>query len=122
MKDLITNSLGTTETEDILDAIVAVAKANAAALDNGEYNIPDIVYLIPVSGNLNQAIEGGEQSPKELMDLANSESENLSTKTYEKAVEIGLSDYVCAVAYQVAKIVFSSFTLTSLIRWKNTQA
>ena len=122
MKDLIANTLGTDETEDILDAIVATAKANAAALNDGKYNVQDIVYLIPVSGSLNQAIDGGDKSPKELMDLTNTESEKLCVSAYEKAVEIGLSDYVSAIVYQVAKIVFSSFTLTSLIRWKNIEA
>lgn len=86
---------GIEETKDALDLGIALVKALAAASEDGEFTIGDLMHLGPVAKSVPAAVVGLDKIIPELKDLDDAETEELmhfideelEEGVYEKAGE-----------------------------------
>ncbi len=113
---------GIEQLEDITDALVVAAQVYVESMSNGKLDVFDAFNLTKMLEPINEVNDGKEVTGKEAFDLFDQESTALIESTVRKAERLTDDAVTLSVVKQVARIVFGSLTLASIIKRKQNAA
>lgn len=109
---------GIEQLDDITDALVIAGQVYVEAMADGKINMFDAFNLPKLIEPINAVNDGKEFTFKEALDLYDAEATALIESTVVKAERLTDDVVTLSVVKQIARVVFGSLTLASIIKRK----